>query len=488
MQPKNMLFIMSDEHQGAAMGCQGHPLVKTPNMDRLAANGVRFDSAYSSCAICVPTRAAFATGRYVHDIGNWCNGHPYTGAVKGWGHRLQQNGHRVVSIGKLHYRNATDDTGFDEQIEPMHVVNGIGDVAGAVRDSLPVKANCKKMSDQIGPGESPYTEYDRKIVDNTVSWLKNEAPKYSDKPWCIFVSFVCPHFPLIAPPEFYEMYPLENIPLPDPHPHRGYVRHPWIEAAAQCAIYDQFFTDETRKIAIASYYGLTSFLDDNIGKVIKALDDSGLSDDTRVVYTSDHGDNLGTRGLWGKSNMYEPSANIPMIISGPGVPQGEVCNTPVTHVDCYQTILDCVGLPLDDTDNSLPGTSIYEIAANGDDKTRVGFSEYHASSAKTGSFMLRRDNYKYIYYVEMEPELFDLDSDPMELNDLSKAPQHHALMREFETLLRDIVDPEEVDRRAKADQAALVAKHGGRDAVLKRGSFGGTPAPGYKAEFKSGAD
>jgi choline-sulfatase len=233
---------------------------------------------------------------------------------------------------------------------------------------------------------------------------------------------------------------------------------------------------------------MTSFLDDNIGKVLKALDDCGLSDDTRVVYTSDHGDNLGTRGLWGKSNMYEPAANIPMIMAGPDVPQGKVCNTPVTHVDCYQTILDCVGVPLDDTDRSLPGTSMYEIAAKSDDKTRVGFSEYHASSAVTGAFMLRRDNYKYIYYVEMEPELFDIDNDPMELNDLSKAPQHQALMREFEALLRDIVDPEEVDRRAKADQAALVEKHGGREAVLKRGSFGGTPAPGYKPEFKAGDD
>lgn len=233
---------------------------------------------------------------------------------------------------------------------------------------------------------------------------------------------------------------------------------------------------------------MTSFLDDNIGKVLAALDDCGLADDTRVVYTSDHGDNLGTRGLWGKSNMYQPAAHIPMIMAGPDVPKGKVSNTPVSHVDGYQTILECVGLPLDDTDKELPGKSMIDIAAEDDDKTRIGFSEYHASGAKTGAFMLRRDNYKYIYYVEMDPELYDLDADPMELNDLSKAPEHAALMDDFETQLRGICDPEAVDRRAKADQAALVEKHGGRAAVLERGSFGGTPAPGYKPEFRSGSD
>jgi arylsulfatase A-like enzyme len=183
-----MLFIMSDEHQARAAGCYGHPFVRTPNIDALAARGTRFASAYTASSICVPARAAFATGRFVHEIGAWCNGHPYTGAVKGWGHRLHDAGHRVLSIGKLHYRNETDPTGFDEQIVPMHVVDGKGDVMGAVRDRLPVRTRNKSFSEKIGPGESPYTEYDTKIVNHTVEWFQTEAPKYADKPWCLFVS------------------------------------------------------------------------------------------------------------------------------------------------------------------------------------------------------------------------------------------------------------------------------------------------------------
>jgi choline-sulfatase len=487
MQPKNMLVIMSDEHQARAAGCYGHPFVQTPNIDRLAGEGTRFEAAYSASPICVPARAAFATGRYVHDTGNWCNGSPYTGAVEGWGHRLQATGHRVLSIGKLHYRSESDPTGFDEQIEPMHVVNGIGDVMGAIRDKLPVRTKTRKFAEEIGPGESPYIEYDGKIVDHTADWFRNEAPKYRDKPWCLFVSFVCPHFPLIAPQRFYDMYPADDMALPEPHPDRGYTRHPWAEALANCAIYDTFFTDETRRIAIASYYGLCSFLDENIGKVLAALSDTGLADDTRVIYTSDHGENLGKRGMWGKSNMYEHAAQIPLIMAGADVPKGKTVKTPVSHLDFYQTILDCVGEPATEAEADLPGGSLYPIAAGDDDDSRVAFCEYHASGAKTGAFMLRRANYKYVYYVDMTPELFDLDADPEELDNLAAKPGNESLLAEFEALLRGIADPEAVDRRAKSDQAALVEKHGGREAVLQRGTFGGTPAPGYKADFESGA-
>lgn len=486
MKPQNMLFIMSDEHQARATGCYGHPFVRTPNIDALAARGTRFASAYTASSICVPARAAFATGRFVHEIGAWCNGHPYTGAVKGWGHRLRDAGHRVLSIGKLHYRNETDPTGFDEQIVPMHVVDGKGDVMGAVRDRLPVRTRNKSFSEKIGPGESPYTEYDTKIVNHTVEWFQTEAPKYADKPWCLFVSFVCPHFPLIAPQRFYEMYPADDMPLPEPHPDRGYVRHPWAEASARCHVYDDYFSDETRRIAIASYYGLCSFMDDNVGRVLKALDDCGLAGNTTVVYTSDHGENLGKRGLWGKSNMYEHAAQVPLVIAGDGIPIGKTVNTPISHLDGYQTILDCVGLEPVGAEHDLPGTSLYKTAAADDDHTRPVFSEYHAAGAATGAFMLRRGKYKLNYYVGMAPELFDLDADPEELTNLANDPAHAALLQDMERALRRIADPEEIDRRAKADQAALVERHGGRDAVLKRGAFGGTPAPGYKAEYEPG--
>ena len=137
MQPRNMLFIMSDEHSRRVLGCYGHDMIRTPNLDRLAARGVRFTDAYCNSPICVPSRASFATGRYVHQIRFWDNAFPYDGGVPSWGHRLIAAGHRSVSIGKLHYRSIEDDNGFDEEVMPLHVVDGVGDLLGMIRDDLP---------------------------------------------------------------------------------------------------------------------------------------------------------------------------------------------------------------------------------------------------------------------------------------------------------------------------------------------------------------
>ena len=127
----NLLVIMSDEHQALAMGCAGHPFVQTPNLDRLAARGTRFTNAYTPSPICVPARAAFATGRYPHEIRHWDNAMPYTGSVPGWGHALQAAGVPVESIGKLHYRDVADEDGFDRKHVPMMVADGVGMVLGS---------------------------------------------------------------------------------------------------------------------------------------------------------------------------------------------------------------------------------------------------------------------------------------------------------------------------------------------------------------------
>ena len=136
MTPSNLLLIMSDEHNRRIMGCAGHQMVRTPHMDGLAARGVRFTDAYCNSPICVPSRASFATGRHVHQIGFWDNAIPYDGSVPSWGHRLTAAGHVATSIGKLHFRSADDNNGFTEEIMPLHVVDGVGDLLGLIRDRL----------------------------------------------------------------------------------------------------------------------------------------------------------------------------------------------------------------------------------------------------------------------------------------------------------------------------------------------------------------
>ena len=482
MQPANLLFILSDEHNPRVLGSAAHAQIRTPHLDRLAARGTRFTAAYTNCPICVPARAAFATGRYVHEIRCWDNAIAYEGRPPAWGHRLMEQGHRAVSIGKLHYAG-TDPRrdGFDEEILPLHIVNGVGDLLGLIRDELPRRTGALKLGPEAGPGESEYTRYDRSIADEASRWLEGAA-RERGKPWVLYVGFVSPHFPLIAPPEFYGLYPEDRVPWPGLYDPLERPRHPFIDAMRKCMCFDEPFDPPMVRRALAAYFGLVSFLDDNVGKILRVLEETGLAATTRVVYSSDHGDNLGTRGLWGKSTMYEESAGIPMIAAGPGVPEGAACATPVTLVDAFPTILQGVGARRDPRDAGLPGASLFDIAG-GLTPERTILSEYHAAGAATGSFMTRVGRYKYVYYVGMPPMLFDLEADPGETRDLGRDPAFQRVAAECEAKLRTVVDPEAADRLARADQRARIEQHGGTDAILKKGTFRYSPPPGVAPTY-----
>jgi choline-sulfatase len=483
MKPANLICIMSDEHNKRVLGCYGHPMIRTPNLDRLAARGVRFTNAYTNCPICVPARASFATGQYVHKIRYWDNAIAYDGRVPSWGHRLMAQGHRATSIGKLHYVDSDPKrNGFDEEILPLHIVNGTGDLLGLIREELPRRPGSAKLGPEAGRGESEYTRYDRSIAAATATWLTEEAPKYREKPWALYVGFVSPHFPLIAPPEFYDLYPENEVPWPDMYEPERRPRHPFTDMMRKCLCYDEAFDPPMVRRAIAAYFGLTSFLDDNVGKILRAVEEAGLADTTRVVYTSDHGDNLGTRGMWGKSTMYEESAGIPLILAGPEVPSGEVCTTPVSLVDMFPTYIDSLGAPFAAEDAALPGHSLLDIA-RGRVPERTILSEYHAAGSVCGAYMIRHGKYKYVHHVGLPPMLFDLEADPFEREDLGRNGRYGDVVRECEAALRTVVDPEATDRLAKADQAAKIAAHGGAEAIMKLGTFRYSPPPGEKAAY-----
>jgi choline-sulfatase len=478
MRPHNLVVIMSDEHHPRAMGVAGHPLIHTPHLDRLAARGTRFGAAYCNSPICVPSRASFATGRYVHELGTWDNAMAYTGKVPGWAHALQRSGHRVDSIGKLHYRNAEDPTGFDHQYHAMHIYGGYGMVWGALRDgTADFRERAHAMMQPIGAGTSKYNIYDDRIATEAERWIARAAQETHHKPWVLFVGFVAPHFPLTVPQEFLDLYPVQNMPLPRLHPSRGTPRHPWLEASHRMHPVDDAFDDAGRRHATACYYGLCTWVDRQVGRVIDALEEAGLTDSTRVVYTSDHGDNIGARGIWGKSTHYDDAAGVPMILAGPDVPEGRVCLTPVSLVDLAPTILDAVGEPPYTWARGLPGRTLLEIGNQRDDLERTVFSEYHAFASPTASFMLRNGRYKYNYYVGYPPELFDLDADPGEERNLAGDPAHRAMLAAMERQLRAMLDPEAVEARVKADQAALIARHGGPEKASNVGAPGATPAP-----------
>ena len=338
VQPANLVFILSDEHSRDATGCYGHPMSPTPHIDRIAAAGTRFDRAYTNCPICIPARASLATGRYVHSIRYWDNGQPYDGRVRSWHHALREQGHTVDAIGKLHFRGAGDDNGFSREIEPLHVVDGVGDILGCIRDDPPVRHK-RSGIEEAGPGDSTYIQYDSGNGDRAVAWLEEHAG--DRKPWVLFVGFVLPHPPYIAPPDLYERYAGDELPMPPQWRAEAWPSHPVLAEFRRVFDFDPPFHEEVVRRLNAAYLGACTHMDRQVGRILDAVERLRLTGTTRIIYTSDHGEDRGARGLFGKFTMYEESVGVPLLMCGPDVAAGKVVAASVSLVD---VLLSCIAL------------------------------------------------------------------------------------------------------------------------------------------------
>lgn len=471
--PENLLVIIADEHRRDALGCMGHPVVRTPNLDALAARGTVFENAYTPSPICVPTRAALATGQYIHRTGHWDSAAPYCGAPKSWMHAIRERGVNVLSFGKLHFRSASDDNGFVREVLPMHVLDGRGWTEGLLREEALPYEGARELAAGVGSGETEYTAYDRAVCAAAEDWIGRSA---GTAPWAAFVSFVTPHYPLSAPDEFMRMYDTASIPAPAACERPAGGTHPELDHLARFFAYGQHFTPERVAEARAAYFALVTFMDSCVGRVLAALDASGQAGNTRVIYLSDHGEMLGDHGFWTKSVMYEASVGIPMIVAGPSVPAGHRVATPVSLLDVAATAAEQFGAePFRD---GLPGRSLQAIANEPDDPGRTVFSEYHDGGSSTASFMVRWDDWKFVYYAGLAPQLFNLADDPDECTDLgqSRATRDIAARIEGSRRLQAICDPDAVNRMAFDDQRRRIAEFGGSEAC-RATAFGHTPAP-----------
>lgn len=482
-QPANLILFQSDNHNGHLAGCYGHPIVKTPVMDRIAARGVRFANAYCTSPLCCPSRSSLATGRYPHQTGYWDNALTYDGRVPTWHHRLREQGHTVTAVGKLHYRSGEDDNGFTEEIVPMHLHEGKGAIKNLLRGygTEPAKDDgsfWKLYIERSSVGSTHYQDYDRTITAQAVAWLRRHA-RGGGKPWVLYVSYISAHPPFTVPQRFWDLYPAHDMPLPPvfrpgerpEHPAMEYLRH--MDGM-------RVMTDEAalRRIA-AAYFGLITHLDEQIGEVMKAAEELGLLPDTRIAYTSDHGELFGAQGLFGKKNLYEGAIRVPLLIAGPGVPAGRVVRQPASHVDLYPTLVAAAGAKLAAADRDLPGIDLWP-AVTGTETHRIAFAEYHAQGSKAGAFVVRDGANKLIYHVGMPAQLFDLAADPDETRDLAASCPDD--VRALEKTLRAICDPEAVDARAKADQRAAADSWGGAARLLGETQILFTPPPGVSKE------
>lgn len=460
----NFLFLCSDQHCKFETGCYGNQVIKTPNIDSLAAEGTRFTNAYSNNPICVPARATMATGMYGFQCCSYDNATPYKGQVPSFGHRLQEAGIPITTIGKLHYKNDTEATGFPDQRIPLHVRDGVGDVYGLLRESRSTKPEVGKFPTKAKIGTSSYLEYDARITEEAITYL--EEKRNSTEPWVCYVGYTLPHFPLVCPQENYDLYRDEDIPMPFARTPDTWSMHQSCIDNRRYYCYEDGYSDEVIRHARHVYYGMCSFMDEQVGKVLDKLKEIGAYENTMILYTSDHGENGGNHGMWNKNNLLEASAGIPMILSGPGIPKGKVSETPVSLVDIYPTILASQNIMPNEREKKMPGESLIQIAEEENQKERPVFGEFHSTGSCTGGFMLRWGDYKYIYYVGYHPQLFDITNDPHEMHDLIDNPKYKDIAQKLDRMLREIGNPEEINVFVKEEQEKILDEHGGREKVL----------------------
>ena len=485
-EPTNLLFVLAESHCQKALGCYGHPLVKTPNLDRLADRGVRFTDAYCASPLCMPARASIATGQYVHQHEYWESSLAYDGRIPSWMRRLRDRGHEVTAIGRLHFRSTEDDNGFSEEILPMHITEGVGDLVGLLRCSGEEVRDgiWDRYVLELGVGEhNPDQEYDRQITTEAVRWLKRHA-KQTGKPWVLCVHYTSCHPPYTIPQRLYDIYAPGDSPLPGyTHPVER-PEHPALQHYRKVLRYKDGVDEALMRKIAACYFGLVTHLDEQVGQVLQTLEETGLNASTRVIYSSDHGSSHGHNYIVHTSFHYDPSCAVPLLMAGPGIPSGKTVKQVTSHVDLFPTIVEALGEAPAEEDMALPGISLWP-ALHGRETERLGFSEYHGMGSRSASFMLRDGRYKLIYYVDMPPQLFDLETDPGESVDLAADGGSREKVSELEAKLRSIVDPEDANDLAIAAQRRRVEELGGTQAILeKRRGFVFSPRHG--ADWREG--
>lgn len=472
---QNILVICSDQHRRDVMGCSGNSLIETPNLDALARSGTRFARAYCNAPICVPSRASLATGLPIHEVPSWDNADPYHGQRRSYMHRLRETGYETVSIGKLHYRSTDDDNGYDTELLPMHVVGGTGTFYSLLRDPVPRILAGSATLRNAGHGETEYTNYDNDIAQAAVDWITARGQGTKKGPFLLNVSFVNPHPPYVAPKSLFDTYVARALPHPT---EADWALHPSLDGIRQYFDTEAPIPEAVHHSVIAAYYANVALLDRNIGRVLTALEDAELRENTLILYVSDHGDTLGEAGLYGKCSMFEGSVGIPMILSGPGVPSGRVCQTATQLLDVYPTVLAAAKVPPDEADCLRRGTSLFDVAGSHDSDRWVLIQD-HCAGSVSATFALTNGQLKYVHHLDFEPMLFDLERDPLERDDRVRDVSHRTTCEALRQRIYEIVDPLAINAACRRSQNERANAQGGFEGIMskvRRTSH--TPPPG----------
>jgi choline-sulfatase len=461
----NILVILSDEHDPHVAGCYGHPAVRTPHLDRLAAESLVFDNAYCASPVCVPARLSLLTGRYPHEIGAWDNGSILPSETPTWAHYLGAAGYETVLCGRTHFNGADRLHGFERRLlddlpswystEPA-----AGRRSAEARRTRPhVTISGAEEDEPPGP-QRRHAGYDARVAELSREFLQAKTATPEERPWLLYCGLIHPHFPLIAPQAYLDLYDPRDVILPPTWDEPLEAQHPVIRQVRRSLANDVPLTEDVVRRAIAAYWALVTLVDHHVGAILDAVDHSPLRENTVVLYSSDHGEMAGQHGMWQKHCFYEPSVRVPLVLRLPeryrpaGLTQPGRVDENVSHLDVLPTLLDVARV---DAPAELPGSSLRTVAGNGDGASdgppRPVFAEFHDGGMPDGGFMVKRGEHKYCYYLGGPPQLFVPSVDPQERRDLAAAAAYAPVVADLDGELRRVVDPERVDAAAKADQA-----------------------------------
>lgn len=417
----NILYIMADQLAAPQLKMYNKDSqIKTPNLDRLAETSVQFDSAYCPSPLCAPSRMSMITGLLPMKIGAFDNASQINSEIPTYAHYLRTKGYHTALAGKMHFVGDQlhgYETRLTSDIYP-------GDFGWAVNWDEPDTRlewyhNASSIL-QAGPcGRSNQLDYDEEVMYRSTQYLWDHVREGPNKrPFALTVSLTHPHDPYTITKKYWNLYDDVDIALPK-------VRIPKEELDTHsqrllrvCDLWDQDFTDDQIKRAKRAYYGSVSYVDDCIGKLLQTLDDAGLAEDTIVIFSGDHGDMLGERGLWYKMSYFESSVRVPLLVNYPKWFQPHHVSENVSTLDLLPTICDIIGvkpapyLPMDGV-TMMPHLE----GKPGNDTV---YAEYTGEGTVRPMMMIRRGPWKYITCPADEPQLYNLDNDPSELDNLAR--------------------------------------------------------------------
>jgi len=415
----NVLLVMADQLADPWLDL-ANSLGGTPAIGGLAADGVRFTNAYSNSPLCAPARFAMMTGRPNSAIGAYDNASELASSIPTFAHHLRSVGYQTSLVGKMHFVGPDQLHGYEERLTTDIYPADFGwtpdwsDPDGRFDwwfhnlDSV-VNAGVAEASNQL--------DFDDEVGFRAVRKLRDLARTDDDRPWFVTVSFTHPHDPYVARRHYRDRYDHDAIPLPtvgpvaEPDPHSRRLKR--VMAADEAQI-----TEEQVRSARHAYLANTSYVDDFVGQLLDTLDRLSMAEDTVVIFTADHGDMLGERGLWYKMSFFEASARIPLIMRAPGLDGGTTRTTAVSLLDLAPTLAGLAGAgPMPDQ----PGGSLIDMATAPDDPTRSVLGEYLGEGAIAPILMVRRGREKFVWSEPDPPQLYDLVDDPHELTNLASS-------------------------------------------------------------------